>query len=87
MRPLEGTPGLCLLSPGSVCSYSLDLVLRDPVMLGADFLMRPVFAGLDLEVWGAGEGRSFYCPGDVFLDAGCGRSRLGYSSWQKVVFW
>lgn len=50
VRPLEGTPRLCLLFLGSVCSHSLDLVLRDPVMLGADFLMRPVFAGLDLEV-------------------------------------
>lgn len=50
MRPLEGTPGLCLLAPGSVCCHRLDLVLRDPVMLEADFLMRPVFAGADLEV-------------------------------------
>lgn len=70
-------PWKCLLS------QPRSGLLRDPVMLGADFLMRPVFAGPDLEVLCQG---SFYYPGDVFLDAGCGLPGLGFSSWQKVVF-
>lgn len=58
-------------------------LLRDPVMLGADFLMRPVFAGPNSEVLCGG---SFYYPGDVSLDAGSGLPGLDSQVGRKLCF-